>query len=239
MKKQTKNTIFMIAVLVILIGSLVALSILTKEQKKTNSANQPNQTAAKEHKANGLSLEKQPVIGKKDAPVTMILFSDFSCPHCSLFDKTVLPKIKSDLVDKGKAKLYFINFPFINASSTVAASASEAVFKQNPKEFYEFYRGVYNLQPPTEANTTWANTKTMTNLAKKLKLDIDYKKLEKDISSNAYIDEVNQDLAEGQAIGVSGTPALIIGNTNVDPTDYEAIKKQVDSLAKKAKKNNE
>ena len=129
MKKQTKNTIFMIAVLVILIGSLVALSILTKEQKKTNAANQPKQTAAKEHKVNGLSLDKQPVIGKKDAPVTMILFSDFSCPHCSLFDKTVLPKIKSDLVDKGKAKLYFMNFPFINASSTVAASASEASVK--------------------------------------------------------------------------------------------------------------
>ncbi|PGK51483.1 hypothetical protein CN918_27205 [Priestia megaterium] len=239
MRKQTKNTIFMIAVIVILIGSLVTLGVLTKKQEKANEANQPENYDSKDYKVDGLSLDKQPTIGKEDAPVTMVVFSDFSCPHCKIFDKTVLPKIKSELVDTGKVKLKFMNFAFINASSTVAASASEAVYKQNPKEFYKFYRGVYDLQPATESNTTWANSTSLTNLAKKLKLDIDYTQFEKDIKSNKYSDAANQDRAEGEAIGVQGTPALIIDNTFVDPTDYNAIKKQVNSLAKKEAKSNE
>jgi len=239
MRKQTKNAIFMIAVVVILIGSLVTLGILTKKQEKAENANEVKGYDSDDYKVEGLSLDKQPVIGEKDAPVTMVVFSDFSCPHCAIFDKTVLPKIKSELVDTGKAKLYFMNFPFINNSSTVAASASEAVYKQNPKEFYKFYRGVYDLQPTTESNTTWANATSLSELAKKLKLDIDYKQLEKDITSNKYLKAANQDRAEGEAIGVQGTPAVIIDNAFVSATDYDAMKTQVNSLAKKAGKTNE
>lgn len=51
------------------------------------------------------------VIGKADAPVTIIDYSSLSCPHCAHFHNDVLPKLKKELLDTGKAKLVFRHFP--------------------------------------------------------------------------------------------------------------------------------
>ena len=46
-------------------------------------------------------------IGKDDAPVTMVEYAMFTCPHCAVFNQEVLPKIKANYIDTGKVKLVF------------------------------------------------------------------------------------------------------------------------------------
>ncbi|HEY0835527.1 MAG TPA: DsbA family protein [Azospirillum sp.] len=52
------------------------------------------------------------VLGKADAPVTIIDYSSMTCPHCATFHTETLPKIKETYIDTGKAKLIFRDFPF-------------------------------------------------------------------------------------------------------------------------------
>jgi protein-disulfide isomerase len=52
------------------------------------------------------------VLGKPDAPVTIIEYASLTCPHCAAFERETLPKIKEKWIDTGKAKLIFRNFPF-------------------------------------------------------------------------------------------------------------------------------
>jgi protein-disulfide isomerase len=51
------------------------------------------------------------VLGKADAPVTIIEYASLTCPHCAAFDRDTLPKIKENWIDTGKAKLIFRDFP--------------------------------------------------------------------------------------------------------------------------------
>lgn len=51
------------------------------------------------------------VLGKTDAPVTIIEYASLTCPHCAAFDRDTLPKIKENWIDTGKAKLVFRDFP--------------------------------------------------------------------------------------------------------------------------------
>ena len=51
------------------------------------------------------------IIGKKDAPVTIIEYSSLSCPHCAHFHKEILPAVQKEWIDTGKAKLVLRPFP--------------------------------------------------------------------------------------------------------------------------------
>nr|WP_207456395.1 DsbA family protein [Azospirillum sp. SYSU D00513] len=71
------------------------------------------------------------VLGKADAPVTIIDYSSMTCPHCATFHTDVLPKIKEKYIDTGKVKLVFRDFPL----DRVALAAS-AMARCAPEERY-------------------------------------------------------------------------------------------------------
>jgi protein-disulfide isomerase len=51
------------------------------------------------------------VLGKADAPVTIIEYASMTCPHCASFHKTTYPALKSKYVDTGKVRFIFREFP--------------------------------------------------------------------------------------------------------------------------------
>src|SRR5260221_12202024 len=54
---------------------------------------------------------KDRVLGKADAPVTIIEYAALTCPHCAAFDRDVLPKIKQNWIHTGKANQDYRDFP--------------------------------------------------------------------------------------------------------------------------------
>lgn len=60
------------------------------------------------------------ILGKPDAPVTIFEFASLTCPHCAAFEREILPKIKAEWIDTGKAKLVFRDFP-LDGSALKAA----------------------------------------------------------------------------------------------------------------------
>src|SRR5271168_4105284 len=51
------------------------------------------------------------VLGKADAPITIIEYASLTCPHCAEFNKEVLPEVKAKYIETGKAKLIYRDFP--------------------------------------------------------------------------------------------------------------------------------
>jgi protein-disulfide isomerase len=58
------------------------------------------------------------VMGKADAPVTLVEYASLTCPHCASFHTTVLPIIKKDYIDKGLVRLVYRDFPLDNLALT-------------------------------------------------------------------------------------------------------------------------
>jgi protein-disulfide isomerase len=57
------------------------------------------------------------VLGKPDAPFTIVEYSSMTCPHCAAFHKEVLPKLKEKYIDTGKAKYIVREFPLDNVAA--------------------------------------------------------------------------------------------------------------------------
>jgi protein-disulfide isomerase len=66
---------------------------------------------------------KEHVLGDENAPVTMIEYASLTCPHCAAFHTEVLPEIKEKLIDTGKLKLIFRDYPLDGVALRAAAIA--------------------------------------------------------------------------------------------------------------------
>ncbi|HYD16905.1 MAG TPA: thioredoxin domain-containing protein [Patescibacteria group bacterium] len=63
------------------------------------------------------------VLGKEDAPITVYEYASLTCPHCAAFNRVALPEIKKHLIDTGKAKMVFRDFPLDGYAFKAAAMA--------------------------------------------------------------------------------------------------------------------
>lgn len=61
--------------------------------------------------AAGEVTEQDRILGNPDAPVTLIEYASLTCPHCANFHKEILPEIKENWIDTGKARLVYRHFP--------------------------------------------------------------------------------------------------------------------------------
>ena len=171
-----------------------------------------------------------PILGKKDAKVTVIEFADFQCPFCERFFKDTVSNLKKDYVDTGKVKFVFRHYAFLGQESTWAAQASECANEQG--KFWGYHDYLYNHQGP-ENSGAFAKDKLI-GFAQSIGLNAD--QFSSCLNSEKYAKNVSDDLAGGQKAGVTGTPATFInGQLVVGAQPYTAFKTIIDGELKKAK----
>ncbi|MEM4271138.1 MAG: DsbA family protein [Candidatus Pacearchaeota archaeon] len=235
-KSYTPILLVLLLIASFLLGALsTKLSFLEKGQTGNSPAGTqgtaPNQIPSPGTKTKiNIDSGHLPILGKKDAKVTIIEFADFQCPFCERFFKDVLPNLKKDYVDTGKVKLSFRHYAFLGQESTWAALASECANEQG--KFWEYHDYLYNNQGP-ENSGTFAKEK-LVGFAQNLGLNTN--QFSSCLNSDKYSKNVSEDLSAGQKAGVTGTPSTFInGQLIVGAQPYTAFKTLIDEELKKAK----
>ncbi|WP_340084972.1 DsbA family protein [Siminovitchia sp. FSL H7-0308] len=211
------------------IALLVAIVFLVNQQDKDTQSNK---------KAEHPPIEQQPTMGETDAPVSIVEFGDYKCPSCKAWGETVFPQLEKEFIQTGKATFSYINVLFHGEESTLAALASESVYKQDPDSFWAFHNAVFAQQPETQQHDNqWVTSEKLVEIAKETAPEIDLKQLEEDINTEGTKEEVKKDDDLVKEFNVELTPTIIINGVMVeDPFDYDAI---VSLIEKELEKKNE
>jgi len=150
------------------------------------------------------SVGDAPMLGRRDAPVTIVEFSDYQCPFCRRFFTTVFPTIKKDYIDTGKVRYVFRDFPIdqIHPQARKAAEAAHCAGEQG--KYWEMHEVLYQ-------NQAALGVPQLAEHARKLGLDAT--RFDECLASRRHAARVERGLADGAAAGVQGTPGFVVART--------------------------
>jgi protein-disulfide isomerase len=174
------------------------------------------------------STEQDRVLGKPEAPITIIEYASLTCPHCAHFADAVLPKLREKWIDTGKAKLILRDFPLDEAALRAAMLARCAP----PERFYTVIDGFFRSQSEWVVERDWRS---------KLKgvaaiLGIKGQQFDTCLNDKALEDRVAQSrLTAATKFGVDSTPTFFINGKKFEgePT-LEAFDQLLSGLAEKS-----
>jgi len=169
----------------------------------------------------GPMLTNAPVRGAPNAPVTIVMFSDFQCPFCGRAEPTV-KQIEDDY--KGQVKVVWKNQPLpFHPNAMPAAKAAYAAYKQG--KFWEMHDKLF-------ANQQALSPETYDKYAQELGLNMD--KFHADINNPATEAAIKADSDQGTKAGASGTPTFFIdGRKLVGAQPIDQFKNVIDDELKK------
>jgi len=176
-----------------------------------------------------LKTQFQPSLGTPGAPVVLVEFSDFQCPHCKEEAKT----IRQNLIQiyPKQVRLYFKDFPLtsIHPWAKAAAMAGRCVFHNNASSFWDYHDWIFAQQ---DAITPENLRDKVMEWAKGQK-DIDSLQLGRCIDDKATEKEVETNAEEAVALQVDGTPTLFINGRRVAAgSDWNTLKRVIDNEIK-------
>lgn len=167
------------------------------------------------------------VMGKADAPITIIEYASTTCGHCAALHVRTLPKIKAEWVDTGKAKLIYRDFP--TAPAAMSVGSSMIAHCAGPQRYF----GVLSLIMESQAK--WMESanpldslKKLVRLAGMTGEDVDACLARQDLA-NAIQDRAR---AANATYGVDATPTMFINGTKVEGDDPDKIFQVLKDAAK-------
>ncbi|MFT3898714.1 MAG: thioredoxin domain-containing protein [Gordonia sp. (in: high G+C Gram-positive bacteria)] len=161
-------------------------------------------------------------LGRVDAPVVMVVFSDFRCPFCGVYERTIQPRLIRKYVTPGKLRIEWRDDPTFGKQSDLAARAGWSAAAQG--RFWEFVSAVYRDAPETGHADLTIDVLVARAKAAGVK---DLKKFRADTTGDTYAHQVTGDAEPVRRYGITGTPAFVINGEpiiGVQPMDvFESL----------------
>ncbi len=150
--------------------------------------------------------KESPVAGNPNGDVTIVEFFDYQCPHCK--DMTA---IVDDLVAKdGNVRVVYKQFPIFNDASKFAAEAALASAQQG--KYQAFHDALMHADNPLSKEKILSIASSV---------GINTQQLQKDMQNPAIKKQLKENVKLAQQLGVIGTPAFVIANSN-NPTQEQS-----------------
>jgi protein-disulfide isomerase len=181
--------------------------LLERQQARAPQAPEEQITRAK------LNLEGFAMLGSKEAPLTIVEFTDYQCPFCQRFHTTAFSDLKKNYIDTGKVRFYSRDLPLdFHPNAMRAAQAARCANEQG-----QFWK----LHDIMGANPNKLDLDNLLAFAADLKLDVNAFRV--CVESEKYKNAVQTDVMDAMKIGANGTPTFVIGKSTPDGVDGEMV----------------
>jgi protein-disulfide isomerase len=165
--------------------------------------------------------------GSPNAPIEITEYADFQCPFCQTFATLQMPTIDERLIQTGKVRWRYRDFPLQQHPFSRLAAHSAACADEQGK-YWQQHQRIY------EGQSEWSEARDagaiFRNYAKANGLDLG--RYDACMKSGKYAGRIQASYNEGVQVGVNSTPTLLIGDRLYKGRfDSDAIIKMVDSLA--------
>ncbi len=195
---------------------------------KNDPSNQNDQQPGKPVQ---VDVKGKPVLGDANAPVEIVEYTDYQCPFCGRAFEQSFPQIKKDYIDTGKVRFVLKNYPLpFHPDAKPAAIAANCAFAQGNDQFWKYHDELFTKQD------AWSQKADPTPDFKAIAKDLglDESKFASCLNDPKIAAEVDKDVSQGSADGVSGTPSFFInGISLVGAQPYQAFKQLIDQQLSK------
>jgi protein-disulfide isomerase len=154
-----------------------------------------------------------PVIGDAGAQVTLVEFSDYQCPFCRRHATTVMPALVKDYVDTGKVKIVMREYPIESIHSRALVASQAALCANEQGKYWEMHDIMFDNQKQLASDDLKAYA---------LSLGLETGTFDACLDEGKYEAQIRVYQAEGQKLGVTGTPSFVVGLT--DPKDPDKVR---------------
>ncbi|MFN2164919.1 MAG: Na+/H+ antiporter NhaA, partial [Anaerolineae bacterium] len=148
--------------------------------------------------------DRDHIEGPADAPVTLVEYGDYECPHCRQV-APIIGQVQERFGDR--LRYVFRHFPITTAhpNAQLAAEAAEAAGAQG--KFWEMHDQMFEYTGPL-------NRQQLVQFAREL--DLDVARFERDLDEHIHADRVREDFLSGVRSGANGTPAFFLNGVRYD-----------------------
>jgi protein-disulfide isomerase len=153
-------------------------------------------------------------LGKNDAPLTMVEFTDFQCPFCGRFEATTFPEIKKNYIDTGKLRLILRDLPLSDLHPYALKAAQSVHCAGDQGKFWEMKDLVFKNQSRLDVDS-------LAGYARDISLNVDtYKSC---MADGKHLKEIGDETKYAISLGITGTPTFILGKTTGDTVEGRVI----------------
>lgn len=155
-----------------------------------------------------VSIEGAATEGRLDAPVGIVVFSDFQCPFCRSFALEILPDLRSEFIDKGQLLFAFRHLPIESIHPLAKRAAAIGECARRGGVFKAVHDYLFS-----EPKLTAATLEVLPS-----RLGLSGGLLSEECIEKYGIDAVEADLKSAASLGVKGTPNILVGRNRGDGT---------------------
>jgi protein-disulfide isomerase len=199
-KKLVVSVAFVVIVAVVIISFSTYYATLLETQKLAQDRFLASQQEPQQEFENG-----SPILGSESAPITVVEFGDYQCEACYAWFHTTRDTLIDNYIETGKAKLIFVDLPFLGRDSPMAAQASYCAEDQG--QYWEYHEMLYTFQDG-HPDSGWADRDRLNSFAFSLDMNID--EFNDCMDSSKYKNRVKANYDEAVKNGVQSTPTFII-----------------------------
>jgi protein-disulfide isomerase len=165
--------------------------------------------------------------GSPNAPVEITEYADFQCPFCQTFATLQMPTIEQRLIDTGRLRWRYRDFPLQQHPFSRLAAHSAACADEQGKYWVQHQR-IY------EGQAEWATAGDAAGILRRYAKEngLDLTRYNDCMAAGRFAGRIQASYEEGVRLGVSSTPTLLVGGRLYQGRfDSDAITRLVDSLA--------
>ncbi|TDZ78220.1 Disulfide bond formation protein D precursor [Mycobacteroides salmoniphilum] len=203
--ENRQRDIWIAGILGVVIIVLATYLFLDHSSKSTASpATSHHNSLARLHADDPMAL------GPVDAPVVLVIYSDYRCPFCAKFSRDTEPQLVERYVNTGKLRIEWRDLPIFGAQSVQAAKAGRAAAEQ--RRFWEFNRAVFRHAP--DRGHAELTDQVLLERAREAAVP-DLARFQAAFTGDRLLPAVDQDIQEAVAIGAASTPVFVINDKPV------------------------